>query len=42
MHICGTKDRTLEELGGWGVQYWLARWLAEHTDLTFFTSGAFR
>ena len=42
MHTCGTKDRTLEELGSWGVQYWLARWLAEHTDQTFFTSGPIR
>jgi hypothetical protein len=42
VHTCGTKDRTLEELGSWGVQYWLARWLAEHTDQTFFTSGPIR
>jgi hypothetical protein len=27
---------------GLGVQYWLARWLAEHTDQTFFTSGPIR
>jgi hypothetical protein len=42
VHTCGMKDRTLEELGCWGVQYWLARWLAEHTDQTFFTSGPIR
>jgi len=30
-NICGTKDRTFEGLGSWVVQYWLARWLAEHT-----------
>jgi len=38
-HTCGASDRTLEEMGSWGVQYHLARWLAEHTDQAFFTSG---
>ena len=41
-HTCGTKDRSLDELGSWGVQYYLARWLAEHTDQSFFTSGTVR
>jgi Concanavalin A-like lectin/glucanases superfamily len=41
-HTCGTKDQTPDELGGWGVQYYLARWLAEHADQSFFTSGTIR
>jgi hypothetical protein len=41
-HTCGTKDQTLDELGAWGVQYYLSRWLAEHTDPTFFSAGTFR
>jgi hypothetical protein len=39
-HTCGTKDRTPDEMGSWAVQYYLARWLAEHADQSFFTSGA--
>jgi hypothetical protein len=38
-HTCGTKDRTIEELGGWAAQYYLQRWLTEHTDQAFFSSG---
>jgi hypothetical protein len=38
-HTCGVSDRTLEELGGWGAHYYLLRWLAEHTDQAFFSSG---
>jgi hypothetical protein len=38
-HSCGSNDRTLEELGSWGVQYYLHRWLTEHTDQAFFSSG---
>jgi len=41
-HTCGTRDQAPEEMGGWGVQYYLARWLAEHTDQAFFTSGTIR
>jgi hypothetical protein len=41
-HTCGSKDRTPDELGAWGVQYYLARWLIEHTDQSFFTSGTIR
>jgi hypothetical protein len=41
-HTCGTKDQTLEELGAWGVQYYLAQWLAHHTDQAFFSSGPIR
>lgn len=38
-HTCGTNDRTLEELGSWAVHYYLMRWLADHTDQAFFSSG---
>lgn len=38
-HTCGTNDRTLEEMGSWGVQYHLVRWLVEHTDQALFTAG---
>ncbi len=41
-HTCGSKDQTPEELGSWGVQYYLGKWLAEHTDQQFFTSGTTR
>ena len=41
-HTCGTKDQTPDELGSWGVQYYLGRWLAEYTDQSFFTSGTIR
>jgi len=36
-HTCGTRDQTLDELGAWGVQYYLTRWLAEHADQSFFS-----
>jgi concanavalin A-like lectin/glucanase superfamily protein len=39
-HTCGTRDNTLDELGAWGVNYYLLRWLAEHTDQAFFSSGS--
>jgi hypothetical protein len=38
-HTCGSNDRSLEEMGGWAVHYYLTRWLAEHTDQAFFSSG---
>ena len=38
-HTCGAKDRTPEELGGWGAHYYLLRWLTEHTDQAFFSAG---
>ena len=38
-HTCGSKNRTIEELGGWAAHYYLLRWLTEHTDQTFFLSG---
>lgn len=31
-HTCGNSDdATLEEMGAWGVQYYLFLWMAEHT-----------
>jgi hypothetical protein len=41
-HTCGSKDQTLDEMGSWAVQHYLALWLAEHTDQSFFTSGKIR
>ena len=41
-HTCGTRDQTLEEMGSYGVQYLLARWLADYADQPFFTSGTIR
>lgn len=29
-HTCGVDDGTPEELGAWGVQYYLVEWLASH------------
>ena len=34
-HTCGTNDRTVAELGAWGVQYHLNVLLANHSDPTF-------
>jgi len=31
-HTCGFDDQTLQELGAWGVQYYLFTWLAEQTS----------
>jgi hypothetical protein len=38
VHACpgGIADRTLSEMGAWGVQYYLMEWLAQHTDPDFF------
>jgi hypothetical protein len=36
-HTCGTDDETLEELGAWGVQYYLFIYIAEHSPQGFFT-----
>ncbi len=36
-HTCnGQDDRTIAEMGSWGVQYYLLQWLAQHTDPAFF------
>jgi hypothetical protein len=32
-------DNTLEELGAWGVQHYLMKWFADHSDPTFLTSS---
>jgi hypothetical protein len=37
-HTCGNDDLTLEELGAWGVQYWLFIWMAEKTPPTMLTA----
>ncbi len=31
-HSCGYADRTVAEMGASGVQYWLRRWIADHSD----------
>ena len=36
-HTCGADDATLEELGAWGVQYYLFLYMAENTPATFFS-----
>lgn len=37
-HSCnaGADDKTVAEMGSWGVQYYLLQWLAQHTDPAFF------
>src|SRR5262245_42982310 len=30
-HTCGTKDKTIEEMGAWGSAYAFQRWIAEKT-----------
>lgn len=37
LHTCGANDQTLQELGAWAVQYYLLRWLADHSDPAFLT-----
>jgi hypothetical protein len=36
-HTCGNDDQTLEELGAWGIQYYLFQYMAEYTPSDFFT-----
>jgi len=36
-HTCGTDDETLEELGAWGTQYYLYKFMAENTPKGYFT-----
>lgn len=31
-HTCGTWDKTIAELGSWGVQYYYKLWLGTHSD----------
>ncbi|OGO09983.1 MAG: hypothetical protein A3K46_06285 [Chloroflexi bacterium RBG_13_60_9] len=37
-HTCnaGTDDKTVSEMGAWGVQYYLLQWLAQHVNPWFF------
>jgi hypothetical protein len=36
-HTCNTgqDDRTISEMGAWGVQYYLLQWIAQHGDRAF-------
>lgn len=34
-HTCGSSDNTVAEMGSWGVQYSIFRWLAERADPLF-------
>lgn len=34
-HTCGASDNTISEMGAWGVQYSIFRWLAERADPLF-------
>lgn len=36
-HTCGSDDKTLEELGAWGTQYYLFKYIADNTPQEFFT-----
>jgi uncharacterized protein (TIGR03437 family) len=36
LHTCGSNDQTLNELGAWGVQYYVQEWMTRHSD-PFFT-----
>jgi hypothetical protein len=38
-HTCGTRARSVSELGAFGVQYWTYVWLAYHSDPAFLTPG---
>jgi hypothetical protein len=31
LHTCGTKDRTIQEMGAWGSAYTFQRWIADKT-----------
>jgi hypothetical protein len=31
-HTCGTKDRSIREMGAWGAAYMFQQWLAERTE----------
>lgn len=32
LHTCGSSDQTLDELGAWGVQYYMQEWMTRHSD----------
>lgn len=33
-HTCGTKDQTVDELGAWGVEYYLLLWFGTHSNVS--------
>jgi hypothetical protein len=37
-HMCnaGNDDRTVSEMGAWGVQFYVLEWMAQHSDRDFF------
>jgi hypothetical protein len=39
-HTCsnGQDDKTIAEMGAWGVQFHLLEWLAQHSDRAFLTA----
>ncbi len=41
-HSCGSNDKTIAELGAWGVQYYLDVWLAEYADPDFLGESLYR
>lgn len=41
-HTCGSSDRTIAEMGAWGVQYYLNVWLAEYADSGFLGEPLYR
>jgi hypothetical protein len=34
-HTCGANDRTVQEMGAWGVQYLLQHWIVNYSDPAF-------
>lgn len=36
-HTCGNDDQTLNELGAWGVQYWMFTWMSDHAHAGLLT-----
>ncbi len=41
-HTCGANDKTIAELGAWGVQYYLDTWLADYSDPNFISDPYYR
>jgi hypothetical protein len=40
LHTCGSNDKTIAELGAWGVQYQFLNWLADYADPAFLTDAS--
>ena len=40
LHDCGANDKTIAELGAWGVQYQFLTWLADYADPAFLTDAS--